>query len=258
MSRPGHLSNSALISATVVATVCLLIWAIGKGQLPAAWRTPGTITLQWVGVAGTVLLLVPTFFAFAKRTGQMQRATAWVSAHALCALAGTVLIVIHSAGHLAEPPALLLGALLGLLVLGVWARVAGAARMANTFGTKPRGFAAPSPELRERLAALLAEKTALLATLEPKASEATFSPRLKHWLTQPGKTRRYQQLVRAESVLVGQRASVGKLQAWWRPLHLALSTLFILGLCIHVIVVTFFAGWVAEGREITWWHLTAW
>ena len=54
------------------------------------------------------------------------------------------------------------------------------------------------------------------------------------------------------------RASVGAAQAWWRPLHLALAATFIVGLLIHVVMVTFFAGYVAEGRPVTWWHLTAW
>jgi hypothetical protein len=64
--------------------------------------------------------------------------------------------------------------------------------------------------------------------------------------------------VREENGLVGTRASVGMEQAWWRPLHLALAYLFVLGLVIHVITVTFFAGYVADGAAITWWHLKAW
>jgi hypothetical protein len=51
-----------------------------------------------------------------------------------------VLVVIHSAGFLRRPPALLFLALLALIVLGVWARVRLSARMAATFATKQRGF----------------------------------------------------------------------------------------------------------------------
>jgi hypothetical protein len=47
-------------------------------------------------------------------------------------------------------------------------------------------------------------------------------------------------------------------QAWWRPLHMALAWLFVLGVVIHVVTVTFFAGYVADGGPITWWHLRAW
>jgi hypothetical protein len=32
----------------------------------------------------------------------------------------------------------------------------------------------------------------------------------------------------------------------------------VLGLVIHVVTVTFFAGYVAAGEPITWWHLRAW
>jgi hypothetical protein len=32
----------------------------------------------------------------------------------------------------------------------------------------------------------------------------------------------------------------------------------VLGLVIHVVTVTFFAGYVAGGEPITWWHLRAW
>jgi len=39
---------------------------------------------------------------------------------------------------------------------------------------------------------------------------------------------------------------------------MALAWLFLAGLILHVIVVTFFAGYVAEGRDIYWWHLAAW
>ena len=57
---------------------------------------------------------------------------------------------------------------------------------------------------------------------------------------------------------MGMRASVGLEQAFWRPLHLAIAYLFVLGIFIHVITVTFFAGYVAGGGPIGWWHLTAW
>ena len=57
---------------------------------------------------------------------------------------------------------------------------------------------------------------------------------------------------------MGTRASVGFAQAWWRPLHLAIAALFVAGLLVHVVTVTFFAGYVADGGRITWWHLMDW
>ena len=104
----------------------------------------------------------------------------------------------------------------------------------------------------------LNRKRALLASLDPAAQEATFSPTLMHWVRAPRASLRYARLIREENRLVGTRASVGMEQAWWRPLHLALAYVFVLGLVIHVITVTFFAGYVAGGEPITWWHLTAW
>jgi Tfp pilus assembly protein PilX len=153
---------------------------------------------------------------------------------------------------------LLLLALLGLIVLGVWARVRLSARMAATFATKQRAFAPAGAASRGALAALIEHKRALLASLDPAAQEATFSPTLAHWIRSPRETLRYARLVREENGLMGARASVGMQQAWWRPLHLALAYLFVLGLVIHVITVTFFAGYVAGGEPITWWHLRAW
>ena len=168
-----------------------------------------------------------------------------------------MLVVVHSAGYLRRPPALLLLALLGLIALGVWARVRLSSRMAATFATKQHAFIAASGD-RAALASVIERKRALLASLDPAAQEATFSPTLAHWLRTPRATLRYLRLVREENGLVGTRASVGMEQAWWRPLHLALAYLFVLGLAIHVVTVTFFAGYVADGGPITWWHLKAW
>lgn len=236
----------------------IVAWALAKGYLPESLHTPGSIALQLVGLLGASLLLVPTAFSIAKRSGRARSAAFWVSVHALCALAGTVLIVIHSAGHWDEPPALMLAALVGLMVLGIWARTDGARRMANTFGTKTAAFSGADEIDRDALRTLLAAKRKLLHRLDPAAREATFSPTLVHWLTRPRLTRSYAKLMRQESQLMGQRASVEPRQAWWRPLHLALALLFVAGLLIHITTVTFFAGWVAEGRPITWWYITAW
>ena len=63
---------------------------------------------------------------------------------------------------------------------------------------------------------------------------------------------------REESRLLGTRRAVGAAQAWWRPLHMALAWIFVLGVVIHVLTVTLFAGYVAGGGPITWWHLADW
>lgn len=258
MRRPD-LPDLMLVWLVGAAVLAAAAWfALLRPLLPLPWTTPGSPELYLAGVLGALLLLVSMVFVVVKRSGRGQFAPAWFVAHVVCSTLGTVLVLIHSAGYLRRPPALLLLALLGLIVLGVWARVRLSSRMAATFATKQRAFAPAGSENRAALAAVIERKRALLASLEPAAQEATFSPALVHWLRAPRATLRYLGLVREENGLVGTRASVGLEQAWWRPLHLALAYLFVLGLVIHVITVTFFAGYVAGGGPITWWHLRAW
>jgi hypothetical protein len=256
MKRPD-LPDLMLIWIVAGAALAVAAWFALHSTLQPAWRTPGSPELYLAGVLGALLLLVSMVFVIVKRSGRGQLAPAWFVAHVLCGTLGTVLVLVHSAGYLRRPPALLLLALLGLIALGLWARVRLSSRMAATFATKQRAFT-PSTTDRAALAAVIERKRALLAALDPGAQEATFSPALAHWLRAPRATLRYLSLAREENGLVGTRASVGMEQAWWRPLHLAIAYLFVLGLVIHVITVTFFAGYVAAGGPITWWHLKAW
>ena len=257
MTRPD-LPDRILVGLVGAALLAAATWFAVHPALPEAWRTPGSPQLYSVGVLGALLLLVSMVFVLVKRSGRGDLAPRWFIAHVVCSTLGTVLILVHSAGFVRRPPALLLLALLGLIALGVWARVRLSTNMAATFSTKQRGFAPAAQLDRSALAAVIDRKRALLASLDPAAREATFSPTLGHWMRSPRASLRYARLVNEENTLIGTRASVGAQQAWWRPLHLALAYLFVLGLVIHVITVTFFAGYVADGEPITWWHLTAW
>jgi len=236
----------------------IVIWFAVRGMFPEAWHTPGSPELYLTGVAGVILLLVPVAFFVAKRGGSGANPVNWFNAHVACSLAGMVLIAIHSGGFLRRPPALLLLALLALAVLGVWARVHGSKRIAATFASKAPAFRVPDPETRERLRVLIADKRALLTQLDPQANEGTFSVNLPHFLSTPRLALAYRRLALEESRLLATRAAVSVQQAWWRPLHMALAWIFVLGVVMHVITVTFFAGYVADGGAITWWHLTAW
>ncbi len=219
---------------------------------------PGSPELYLIGVAGVLLLLVPVVFVIAKRGGSGANPVSWFNAHIVCSLAGMVLIAIHSGGFLRRPPALLLLALLALAMLGVWARVRGSRRMAATFASKAPAFSIPDDSTRDRLRNLITEKQALLARLEPQANEGTFSVNYPHFFRNPGLALAYRKLAREEAMLLGTRRAVTAEQAWWRPLHMALAWLFVLGMVIHVVTVTFFAGYVADGGPITWWYITAW
>jgi len=252
------LSDALLTRLTTAAVASIVLWFLLRGLLPEDWRTPGSPALYLTGVAGVLLLLVPVAFVIAKRGGSGANPVNWFNAHVSCSLAGMVLIAIHSGGFLRRPPALLLLALVALAVLGAWGRLRGSKRMAATFASKAPAFRVPDAATRERLRAIIAEKRTLLARLDPSASEGTFSVNLPHFVRSPRLARAYRRLALEEARLLGTRAAVSPQQGWWRPLHMVLAWLFVLGLVIHVVTVTFFAGYVAGGGPITWWHLKAW
>jgi hypothetical protein len=256
--RRPDIPNRQLILAAVVLPALLCLYALALPFMPEALRTPGSPLTYLFGVAGTLLLLVSAVFVFVKRAGRGGSPVVWFIAHVGGGMAGFVLVAIHTTAKLDRPPALLLLCLLALMGLGVWARVHANRSMADTFGSKLRGFRAPDADTREALAKIVAEKTALLERLDPAAREATFSVTLPHLFRQPGAALTYLKLVRNEEHLMGTRSSVDPFQAWWRPLHLALAAAFVAGVIIHVVMVTFFAGYVADGGPVTWWHVTAW
>ena len=258
MSRRGDIPDRVLLAMSAAALAAALGWMLLIPDLPASLRAPGTPVLQSLAIVGAVLLLAPFAYALAKRSPRTRLPAAWLSFHAVAALAGTVLVSVHAAGRLLEPPALLLANLLALLGLGLWARTGGARRMADTFATKHRAFAQADPALAARLAEIVAEKRRLLPALDAAGAEGTFSVTPAHWLASPGAARRYAALAREEARLTGQRASVGRAQGWWRPLHLLLAASFVTGLVVHVVLVTFFAGWVADGGDPYWWHVADW
>jgi hypothetical protein len=257
MRRPD-IGNRALIGLVAGIVLVLLLYFSFLPLLPQVLRTPGSPVLYVFGATGACLLLVSMVFVLVKRTGRGGPPPAWFVAHVVASSLGTVLVAIHSAGYLRRPPALLFLALAGLILLGVWARVWLSRRIAGTFGTKHGHFAVHGPDARVQLRDLLARKVALLRMLDPNAAEGTFSLTLAHWLRRPRLSARYARLVRAESGLIGTREMVSPQQAYWRAAHLALAYTFIAGLVIHFITVTFFAGYVANGGPITWWHLAEW
>ena len=253
--RHNGLPDERLIRLMAAVVLAIIAWFVVRRWLPGAWSKPGSPELYLTGVAGVMLLLVPTLFSLVKRAGASRNPVAWFNAHIVCSAAGAVLIVVHSGGFLRRPPALLLLALLALAVLGVWARLHGSRRMAATFASRAPTFRIPDAATRERLQTVIAAKRDLLSGLAPGAREGTFSVTLGHWVTAPRLALAYARLARKESHLLGTRRTVHAHQAWWRPLHLALSWIFVVGVMIHVVTVTFFAGYVADGGPITWWHL---
>ena len=255
--RPD-LPNGWLLSWVILLVAAIGVYLIVKPGLPAVWQRPGTVVLQGVAGVGALLLLVPFVFSLGKRSGAAKVPNALFILHVGASLVGMFLIALHAAAAFAGPPLFMVAFLILLAVTGVFARVFMAKKMAATFGSKTRPFTAPDPEVKAALRKLIEQKRKLLAELDPAAQEALFSVTLTHYLKSPFKARAYALLARREAMLMGQRRSVHWMQAWWRPLHIGLAWLFFGGLVVHVVVVTFFAGYVAEGREIYWWHLAAW
>ncbi len=257
MKRPD-ISDRLLAYLVFAAGLSIIVWFAFLSDRSPDWRLPGSPRLYRTGVVGSVLLLVSFAFVLAKRTGAGGSPVRWFSAHIVSAVAGSVLVAIHSAGYLRYAPALLLLALAGLAALGVWARIQLSRRISATFGSKHESFSPLEEADRGRLRAVIGEKEKLLERLSPGAGEGVFSLTLADWLTHPVLARAYARLAAEETGLLGTRSAVGPAQAHWRRLHMALAAIFLLGLAGHIIAVTFFAGYVAGGRGVYWWHLAQW
>ena len=259
--RGSDLSDRWLVSLLLAAIALLTAFFSLQSVLPASWRTPGSPPLYVLGLAGGALLLVSMGFVTVKRTGRRLGPAApriWFIAHVVAALPGMVLVAVHSAGSLTNPPALLFLTLIALTVLGVWARLRGSGSLSAVFATRHANFRGADPVLRARLEALIARKSSLLQQIAPGAGEATFSPALAHWMRHPWRCLAYARLVRQEAGLIGLRRAMNPAQAHWRRLHILLGALFVAGLAAHVFTVTFMAEYTAQGREITWPHINLW
>ena len=176
------LSNRSIGITVVAGGLAAAIYFAAQPSLPEVWRTPGTPPLYLAGVAGSLLLLVPAAFAFAKRSGLADHPTAWFVAHVLAGVGGAVLIAIHNAGTLERPPALMLIGIVFLVVQGAWARTMLSRTVSATFGRQLAGFSPPDSALKERLSRLIGDKEAVLIRLDVGATEGTFSLTPRHWL----------------------------------------------------------------------------
>lgn len=252
----ADLSNARLIVATALSLTAGVFLAVLIPALPDPWGRPGGPLLQAAAAAGSGLLLASFAAVLAKRFGGDGKRR--FHAHVWLAGAGTALVFVHAASNLGRPPALLLAALAGLILLGLWSRTRGARLMAGTFGEKRRAFAAPDADVRARLKAILAEKQTLLVRIAPDAEEALFSPSPRHWRSSPLATFAYARLAAEEARLTGARAALNPAQAFWRMLHRLLAWAFVAGLIGHILIVMLFAGYAADDRPIYWLHFAAW
>jgi hypothetical protein len=251
-----QLGDRLLVGLMLAAVAFLLAYFSMFALLPAAWQTPGGPPLYLLGIIGAALLLVSVVFVGIKRSAHGGAPPAWFAAHAVAAILGMVLVAMHSAGSLNQPPALMFLALIGLSVVGVWARTRVSSQISATFGTKYKNFGAVDADRRERLQEIIARKTELLSRLAPDTSEGIFSLQAVHWCGKPLLAFPYARLVRQENRLIGARRALPPVQAYWRWVHIVLGLVLVLGLLSHIFTVTFMAEYVAAGRKITWPHVS--
>ena len=200
-------------------------------------------------------------FSVMKRGGFSNSPPFWFVAHVLAASLGICLVLFHVAGgNWFSPPGLVLFLMLFLFIQGVLLRSVISRKFSYLFARNSAsyGFVMPDTLDKARLSRIIDKKTECLALLDADASEALFSPNLKHWLTRPRLSFRYQALTRKETEIVGARQATGPLLAWSRRIHLIAAVLFYAGLSAHIIIVLFFAGYAAGGGEIDWWYITDW
>ncbi|MFQ6021877.1 MAG: hypothetical protein ACE5NW_04080 [Acidiferrobacterales bacterium] len=258
-------SRRLALFALGLATLCVVYLLAGPRWLPWDLR-PGAPFAHVLGVIAGLLLLASLSYLPVRRSDTSNWAKPRAQLlHSIVGTIGTALAIVHSGASLREWSALVLLAIVALLVTGLYGRVISPLRVGNTFGRAAVPYA---PVVREThastyLAELVETKRRLLLTLEPDAKEAEFVLRMHHWVRRPRLASRYHRLARAERrQLAGVAASgthqIGLMERLWRGLHLVFAVLFVVGLLAHVITTVFFAGYVADGREIYWWHLTQW
>jgi len=228
---------------------------------PAATHQPGSIYAQWAALFGLIAFMTPILFSVMKRSGLSASPPLWFVTHVLSAFIGVYFILFHAAGgNWLSPPGAVLFLMLFLVIQGTFIRVSLSSDFSRLFARSAiaGGFGQPVAIDKKHLQALIEYKQQLLLKLDGRASEALFSPNLRHWIRHPWLSLRYQKLIAEEARMIGARESAGFWLAWSRRIHMIAACLFFAGLLSHVIVVLFFAGYAAGNAEIDWWYITDW
>jgi len=256
-----------LLAGTVLALVVIASVIVLTGDYWIAIDLrPGSPVGQSFGITAAVLLLASAGYLPLRRAERpsIPRPRAQ-QLHAFVASLAETLAIVHSHFSLRQWSTLVLLALVALWITGVWGRIVAPRRIARTFGRSALAFqpADRNDPMANELGTLRDTKQKLLQDLDATAKEGRFVLRTRHWLAQPKLAYAYHQLHIRERRLMAravnnENSELPVPERWWRFLHLVFAGLFIIGLIAHVITTVFFAGYVAAGRQIYWWHLTAW
>ena len=257
LSRPD-LPNHRLRIMLLALVAAIAAYLMIKPGLGPDWQRPGTAVLQSLAIAGTLLLLVPFVFSLGKRGGISAVPNLLFILHVAASILGVLLVSIHASASFNGPPVTLVAALGLLIVTGAVGRLCANRVFAASFAMKLTAFIAYDKTTKAALKVLIDDKKQLLRRIDPAANEAVFSITLVHWARHPILSFSYTKLANREAQLVQNRQSLPRFGSWCRPLHLLLAWVFLAGMIIHIIVVTFFAGYAADGGDIYWWHVTAW
>lgn len=253
---PADIDNRTLTRRLVAAggltLVALLVGANARQWYPEA-LAPGSPLMQSFAIVGAICLFGAASGALSKRFGASARQG--FQRHLWLSMLGTVLVAFHSTGAL-EFPALMLLLIVALAAAGWWGRARASVSLSRGFGRKPAMLG--NNDHRAELRELITRKTDLLAHLDPYADEALFSLQPGHWLRAPFLSWRFHRAVVAERALLGAHQIYVTTDRLWRLAHQLLAWSLVLGIVLHVVLCVFFAGYVADGRPIYWWHVTAW
>ena len=258
-------SRSLACFASVLLGFAAVFLLGGLSWLPWDLR-PGSPVGQSLGIAAALILLSTLCYVPLRRSdGGRWGKPAVQALHSFAGTLGAMLAIMHSQAALREWSTLVLLAVVGLLATGIYGRVVAPLRVGATFGRGAIPYATAARPRTGTTASdrLLAEKRRLLRTIASGAREGEFVLRWRHWTRSPRKAWRYHRLTISERRVLarnplGASAEISALERLWRRVHLGLAALFIVGLLAHVVTTVFFAGYVADGREVYWWHLARW
>ncbi len=249
--------------------LCAVYLLGGVKWLPWDLR-PGSPTGQSLGICAALILLGTLYYVPVRRSDNTSlskpAAQTW---HGLAGTFGITLAIAHSGFALREWSTLVLLATIGLLSTGLYGRVIAPLRAGATFGRSAIPYAtsvqsaATSNATSNQARELIRAKRSLLKSLAADAGEGEFILRWHHWTRHPRIAYGYYRLNVAERRMLARHPLSGNsaipvIERYWRRFHLWLAVLFIFGIVAHIITTVLFAGYVADGREIYWWHLTKW